>query len=159
MSQDTESATESTPLLTELDPQPIQSTTTLPIDESELDANENEIKYDRKQVLALSICGLAEPVAFFCILPFVPFMIEELGHIEKSRVGFYAGLIESLFSIVQMLTMWAWGKAADKFGRKPILHICFVGLCVCSTLFGFSQTLWQMITLRCAAGLFSGVVV
>jgi len=159
MVQDTD---ESTPLLTELDPEPISSSSTLAIDQ-DVEENPNgsreDDKYDRAQIFALSICGLADPIAFFCILPFVPFMIEELGHIEKAQVGFYAGLIESLFSVIQMLTMFLWGKAADKWGRKPILSVSMLGLCICSTLFGFSQTLWQMIALRCAAGLFSGSVV
>jgi MFS family permease len=68
-------------------------------------------------------------------------------------------LQESLFSIVQMLTLVPWGRAADKFGRKPVLTTSLLGLLITASLFGFSQNLWQMIALRCAAGLFSGSVV
>jgi hypothetical protein len=49
--------------------------------------------YNRSQVLFLSICALADPVSFFCIVPFVPQMVFELGGIAESKVGFYAGLI------------------------------------------------------------------
>jgi hypothetical protein len=52
--------------------------------------------YNRPQVLALSICALADPITFFCIVPFVPQMIYDLGNIKDSEVGFYAGLIVSL---------------------------------------------------------------
>jgi MFS family permease len=58
-----------------------------------------------------------------------------------------------------MFMMVPWGKAADKFGRKPILSISLFGLLITASLFGFSQNLWQMIALRCAAGVFSGSVV
>jgi hypothetical protein len=57
--------------------------------------DEEESSYDRKQVLILSLCGLADPISFFCIVPFVPQMIFELGNIKKSEVGFYSGLIVS----------------------------------------------------------------
>jgi hypothetical protein len=49
--------------------------------------------YNRYQVIVLSICALVDPISFFCIVPFVPQMIYDLGGIEKSKVGFYAGLI------------------------------------------------------------------
>jgi hypothetical protein len=52
--------------------------------------------YNKSQVLALSICALADPITFFCIVPFVPQMIYDLGNIKKSEVGFYAGLIVCL---------------------------------------------------------------
>jgi MFS family permease len=58
-----------------------------------------------------------------------------------------------------MFVMIPWGKAADKFGRKSILTASFIGLLFTASGFGFSQSLWQMILLRCAAGVFSGSVV
>jgi hypothetical protein len=57
--------------------------------------------FNKSQVLFLSVCRLAEPIAFFCIIPFVNYMIEDVGYSEKD-VGFYTGLIESLFSVVQV---------------------------------------------------------
>lgn len=58
-----------------------------------------------------------------------------------------------------MFTMFFWGRASDRYGRKRILTISFGGLVIFSSLFGFSQSLWQMIAFRCAAGIFSGSVV
>jgi hypothetical protein len=37
-------------------------------------------------------------------------MIEKVGNVEQEEVGFYAGLIESLFSATQMCVMILWGK-------------------------------------------------
>jgi hypothetical protein len=37
-------------------------------------------------------------------------MIEKVGNVEKEDVGFYSGLIESLFSATQMCVMIFWGK-------------------------------------------------
>lgn len=66
---------------------------------------------------------------------------------------------ESLFSVTQMFTMFLWGRAADRYGRKPVLVISLLGVAVFSTLFGLARSLWEMILLRCLAGVFSGSVV
>lgn len=58
-----------------------------------------------------------------------------------------------------MLLMIPWGRAADKFGRKPVLVVSMAGLSAASALFGTSRTIWQMILYRSIAGIFSGTIV
>lgn len=58
-----------------------------------------------------------------------------------------------------MLLMIPWGRAADRFGRKPVLVISLAGLSVACALFGTSRTIWQMIMYRSLAGVFSGTIV
>lgn len=74
-------------------------------------------------------------------------------------MGFYGGLIESLFSLTQMLVMLAWGRAADRWGRKPVLVASLAGVSASVSLFGLSRSLWQMVVLRCLAGVFAGTIV
>lgn len=57
-----------------------------------------------------------------------------------------------------MLLMISWGRAADRFGRKPVLVFSLTGCAIATALFGFSKTLWQMILFRCLAGVFAGTV-
>ncbi|SMR64379.1 unnamed protein product [Zymoseptoria tritici ST99CH_3D1] len=111
------------------------------------------------QILLLCYASLAEPVAYFSIFPFVNEMIERTGSVPVSSVGFYAGLIESLFSLVQMILMILYGRMADRIGRKPVLVFSLAGVTVATAMFGLSRTLWQMIMFRCVAGLFAGSVV
>lgn len=58
-----------------------------------------------------------------------------------------------------MLLMIMWGKASDRVGRKPVMVFSLMGVAIGTALFGFSKTIWQMIMLRCATGVFSGTVV
>lgn len=58
-----------------------------------------------------------------------------------------------------MLLMISWGRAADRFGRKPILVFSLAGAAIATALFGVSKTIWQMILFRCLAGAFAGTVV
>jgi hypothetical protein len=61
------------------------------------------------QIWLLCICRLVEPIAFFSIFPYINQMIRDTG-IATEDVGFYSGLIESLFSATQMCVMIFWGK-------------------------------------------------
>lgn len=111
------------------------------------------------QIFLLCYARLIEPIAFFSIFPFVNQMIWETGHLTAGDVGFYSGLIESLFSLTQMLVMIPWGRAADRFGRKPVLVSSLIGMAMATSIFGLSKAIWQMILFRCLAGVFAGTIV
>lgn len=120
---------------------------------------EEDVPLPKLQIFVLCYCSLVEPIAYFCIFPFINQMIKETGSIEEEDVGFWSGMIESLFSLVQMLLMIFYGRMADRMGRKPVLVFSLSGIAIVTSLFGMSKTLWQMIAFRCAAGLFAGSVV
>ncbi|RMZ75093.1 hypothetical protein DV737_g5464, partial [Chaetothyriales sp. CBS 132003] len=117
------------------------------------------------QILCLCYARLYEPIVFFCIFPFINVQITSLPlqnpPIPDTSVGFYSGLIESLFSLTQMAFMLFWGRAADnpRIGRKPVLVVSLIGISVSMAGFGFSRSMWQMILWRCSAGIFGGTVV
>lgn len=108
------------------------------------------------QIFLLCYVRMMEPIAFFSIFPFVAQMVQRNGHLPESDVGFYSGLIESLFSLTQTVVLIFWGRLADRVGRKPVLVWSLAGMAVGPVLFGLSTTLWQMILFRCLAGVFSG---
>ncbi len=58
-----------------------------------------------------------------------------------------------------MLLMIPWGRAADYWGRKPVLVLSLAGVAVATSIFGLSTTIWQMILFRCFAGIFAGTIV
>ncbi|KAK3300795.1 major facilitator superfamily domain-containing protein [Chaetomium fimeti] len=111
------------------------------------------------QIAALCYARWVEPVAFFCIFPYINQMAQENGQLADADVGFYSGLIESLFSLTQMMVMIMWGRASDRFGRKPVLVFSLAGVSCATALFGMAKTLWQMVLFRCLAGVFAGTIV
>lgn len=111
------------------------------------------------QIAALCYARWVEPVAFFSIFPYINQMAQENGQLADADVGFYSGLIESLFSLTQMFVMILWGRAADRFGRKPVLVLSLVGVSFATALFGLARTIPQMILYRCVAGVFAGSIV
>ena len=49
------------------------------------------------QIVLLCYARLVEPIAFFSIFPFINQMILEVGGVKEEDVGFYSGLIVSVF--------------------------------------------------------------
>ncbi|KAK9426693.1 putative Major facilitator superfamily domain-containing protein [Seiridium unicorne] len=113
----------------------------------------------KAQIFLLCYARLIEPIAFFSIFPYINQMLQVNADLPASDVGFYSGLIESLFSLTQMLVMLFWGKASDRIGRKPVLVFSLVGVAISTGIFGLARNLWQMILFRCLAGVFAGTIV
>ncbi|GJN70091.1 hypothetical protein PLICBS_004143 [Purpureocillium lilacinum] len=95
-----------------------------------------------------------DPVAFCSIFPYIAAMVRRNTNLAVSDVGFYSGLIESLFAIVQTVALILWSTFSDKTGRKKALIYSRIGTAVGSSLFGMATTLWQMFLFRCVSGLF-----
>lgn len=173
------SATERTPLLaTNKDAAPVEeaaivsgSTTlqgfdsrTPPVGDHDVDGQQDaDDELDRPlpkwQVFWLCFARGVEPMAFFSIFPYINQMVQDNGNIADADVGFYSGLIESLFSLTQAIVMIFWGRAADRLGRKPVLVSSLIGVSVATSIFGTAKTIGQMILFRCLAGVFAGTIV
>ncbi|KAJ1329907.1 transmembrane transporter-like protein [Microdochium nivale] len=113
----------------------------------------------RSQIMLLCYARMVEPIAFFSIFPYINQMLLRNGNLAEADVGFYSGLVESLFSLTQMCVMMFWGRAADRFGRKPVLVGSLVGVSITTSLFGLATSIWQMVVFRCFAGVFAGTIV
>ncbi|KAG8425978.1 hypothetical protein J3459_008577 [Metarhizium acridum] len=108
------------------------------------------------QIALLCYARMMEPIAFFSIFPFIAQMVKRNGNLPDSDVGFYSGLIESIFSATQTVVLIFWGRLADKVGRKPILIYSLCGLTIGPALFGLATSIGEMILFRSIAGVFSG---
>ncbi|KAK4105925.1 MFS general substrate transporter [Parathielavia hyrcaniae] len=151
---------EQTPLLVAEDIAAVNEAATEQIQNGNVEiANVDDKPLPVWQIAALCYARWVEPVAFFSIIPYINYMAQENGHLDDADVGFYSGLIESLFSLTQMCVMIIWGKAADRLGRKPVLVFSLVGVSFATALFGLAQTIWQMVFFRCLAGVFAGTIV
>jgi hypothetical protein len=124
----------------------------------ESDDDDDEKPLPRFQILLLCYARTIEPLAFFSIFPYVSQMVQDNGNVADSDIGFYSGLIESLFSLTQAIVMIFWGRAADRLGRKPVLVFSLVGVTIATGLFGMARSIPQMILFRCIAGVFAGTI-
>ncbi|KAI0740956.1 MFS general substrate transporter [Earliella scabrosa] len=110
------------------------------------------------QIAILMVLQLAEPITSHCIYPFINQLISELditGGDEK-KVGYYAGLIESIFYATEAMFVFHWSRLSDHIGRKPVLLIGLSGLCISMLLFGLSRTFWALVVSRSLVGMLNG---
>ncbi|KAJ5159118.1 uncharacterized protein N7500_008769 [Penicillium coprophilum] len=121
--------------------------------------NEEEKPLPKLQIFLLCYARAIEPLAFFSIFPYVSQMVQDNGDVPDTDIGFYSGLIESMFSLTQAVVMIFWGRAADRFGRKPVLVLSLFGVTAATGLFGMAKSIVQMIIFRCLAGVFAGTIV
>ena len=111
----------------------------------------------KQQLAILAICRFAEPIALTSVFPYLPEMIEGFN-VPTDDVARWAGITSSVFSLAQAFTGIIWGRAADAFGRKPVLLVGLVGVMIITVAFGLSRTLAWAIVTRSLAGAVSGNV-
>ncbi|KAG1848752.1 MFS general substrate transporter [Suillus subalutaceus] len=103
---------------------------------------------------------LAEGITSTSIFPYINQLISELGITggDDAAVGYYAGIIESLFFVAQALTVLRWSRLSDRIGRRPVLVIGLSGACISILCFGLSTTFWSLVISRCMCGVLNGNV-
>ena len=111
------------------------------------------------QLSVITLMRLSEPINFTVIFPFISDFIWHLGTTkDRSELGLYAGIIESLFAVCQTITVLIWARASDKYGRKPILINGLLGSSISAICVGTSTTFVMLIFSRCLSGALNGNV-
>ncbi|KAG2034001.1 major facilitator superfamily domain-containing protein [Suillus americanus] len=112
----------------------------------------------KRQIGILMMMQLVEPIASSSILPYINQLISELDITggNDAAVGYYAGIIGSLFFVAQALTVLRWTRLSDRIGRKPVLAIGLSGACISMLCFGLSRTFWSLVISRCMCGFLNG---
>lgn len=89
------------------------------------------------------------------MFPYLPEMIRDFG-VEQNKVAKWAGLTSAVFSIAQSITAVPWGKAADRYGRKPVLILGLISTMVTFVVWGMSTSLTMAIVVRAIQGAGNG---
>ncbi|KAL4261267.1 MFS transporter superfamily protein [Pleurotus pulmonarius] len=102
----------------------------------------------------------AEPITASVIFPFVNQFVLESGVTrgDERKVGYYAGIIGSLFFLSEFVTVLFWSRLSDRIGRKPVLLAGMVGLFVTILCAGLSKSYIAFALSRCIQGAFNGNV-
>ena len=110
-----------------------------------------------QQLTILAICRLADPIALSSVFPYLPEMIESFG-VPQDEVSKWAGITSALFSLSQAFTGILWGRASDRFGRKPVILFGMTAMVSTTVLWGFSRSLAWAVISRCLSGASNGNV-
>ncbi|CEL60266.1 putative peptide/nitrate transporter At3g43790 OS=Arabidopsis thaliana GN=ZIFL2 PE=2 SV=2 [Rhizoctonia solani AG-1 IB] len=112
----------------------------------------------KKQIFILLLMQLSEPIAYSVIYPFIARLVNETGVTggDESKVGYYAGLIESIFFLTESLLTLQYGRVSDRIGRRPVLMFGLFGQAVSIFSVGLSKKYWQLVFSRALSGALNG---
>lgn len=110
------------------------------------------------QFSIILILQLAEPLTSNVINPFAPQFVRDSGVTggNEANVGYYVGLMQSIFFATQALTVLHWSRMSDYLGRKPIIMTGLMGLSISMFSFGLSTTYWGAVLSRSLNGALNG---
>ncbi|KAF5359757.1 hypothetical protein D9756_003026 [Leucocoprinus leucothites] len=110
------------------------------------------------QIAIVLLLQLCEPLTSQSIYPYINQLVSELDITggDERKVGYYAGLIESLFFATEALTVLQWSRLSDYIGRKPVLLTGLIGSSLSMLCFGLSRSFWTLVISRCLCGLLNG---
>ncbi|KAF9007525.1 major facilitator superfamily domain-containing protein [Cyathus striatus] len=110
------------------------------------------------QIAIVLLLQISEPIASQSIYPYINQLVSELDITggDERKVGYYAGLIESLFFLTEAITVLQWSRTSDQIGRKPVMIIGLLGTSLSMLCFGLSRTFWTLVISRCICGLLNG---
>ncbi|KAI9443935.1 MFS general substrate transporter [Lactarius indigo] len=110
------------------------------------------------QIVVLLMLLLCEPITSLSINPYINQLVSELPIVggDERKVGYYTGLIVSLYFAAEAVTILQWSRLSDKIGRKPVLLCGLLGIVVSSIFFGLSRSLSALVFSRCLNGMLNG---
>ncbi|KIM49566.1 hypothetical protein M413DRAFT_15578 [Hebeloma cylindrosporum] len=101
------------------------------------------------QLSILMFLRFSEASSAFVIFPFLSELLASVTGGDVAKVGYYAGLMESIRQFLSLISVMYWSRTSDHIGRKPILLLGTFALSVSMFSFGLSSTFWGLVVSRC----------
>lgn len=90
---------------------------------------------------------LIDLVGFGIALPLLPLWAERLGASPLE-----VGLLLASYAICQVIFAPLWGRASDRYGRRPVILVALAGASAAALLTGLASTLWLLFVARALHG-------
>ncbi|KAI9443956.1 MFS general substrate transporter, partial [Lactarius indigo] len=110
------------------------------------------------QISILLTAWLAESILSNSISPYLNQLLRELPEVggDARKVGYYTGIIASLYYVFAAATSFQWNRLSDHVGRKPVLLACLLGSTLSLLLFGLSRSFLALVLSRSLHGAVTG---
>ena len=116
---------------------------------------------NKKEIVTLLFCLFLVMIGYGLTLPILPFLIEksaQSNELWNLSPAIHVGLMTGIFPLMQFLAAPLWGRWSDRIGWSPVLATGMGGYALSLILFGWTDNLALLYTLRIAGGLFSAAV-
>ncbi|MGX7950980.1 TCR/Tet family MFS transporter [Tsuneonella sp. HG249] len=107
----------------------------------------------RRIVWFLFAVVLIDMIGFGIVMPVLPQLIMELGHMPVDAAAVWAGWLAAGYAAMQFVFAPIIGNLSDRFGRRPVLLACLAAFGLDYLLQGLAPTLGWLIAGRMIAGI------
>ena len=95
-------------------------------------------------------------MGFTLIMPFLPLYFRELGLRDTGEIALWTGFSMGVTPALTAVLAPAWGRLADRFGRKIMVERSLVSFVIVMGAMAFVREPWHVFALRAVQGLFAG---
>jgi DHA1 family tetracycline resistance protein-like MFS transporter len=107
----------------------------------------------RHAVTFVLITVFLDMVGFGLIMPVLPKLIEDVGHVSIGRAAVIGGWMFAAFSLAQFVFAPLMGDLSDRYGRRPLLLLAIFGLGADFILMALAPMLEWLFVGRIIAGI------
>jgi len=110
----------------------------------------------RRNLIALSAASFIGFTGFTLVMPFLPLYMSVLGLSDVRTIALWTGLSLGVTPALTALLSPAWGRLADRFGRKLLVVRSLVSFIVLMSVMALATHPWHVFAVRALQGLFAG---
>ena len=99
-------------------------------------------------------------IAFFgfnFVIPLLPLYAQFLGVTGVGQIALFGGVLFAIAPLLSAFSSPLWGIVADRHGRKRMVQRALAVCVVVYTLMAMATSIWHVVILRAALGIFGGV--
>src|SRR5436190_8706614 len=109
-----------------------------------------------RNLFAITAASFIGFMGFTLVMPFLPLYFHQLGVDDVGQVAMWSGLSLGVTPALTALLAPAWGRLADRFGRKIMVQRSLGSFVLIMSAMAFVTRPWHVFALRAVQGLFAG---
>ena len=111
------------------------------------------IRFEHRAVPIVLAAIVIDVIGFGIVMPVLPALITELGHVDLAGATRIAGWMLAVFAVGQFFAGPVLGNLGDRFGRRPVLIAAMAGFSLDYLLMAAAPSLLWLFVGRAVAGI------